>query len=230
MKTFSADQRKRKSVERFFAIGIFFLSRKLIGKIEIPLGWFNFFPALWKTSGTNIWPISSSIWYVKLASDFVDFYRSFAQRSRMILSIRSMRRTENFFIFTVRKKIKRFLVSSRILVLSDGSVAEFDRPQILASNPNSAFSKLLLDANINSNEIPSWNEKYFFFLCFFLPKENLFLLFLPKLMTMIFIFWCHVFPRDLMVNKFEFFPKELIKRKLFSPIRVELKIFEIFSN
>jgi ABC-type proline/glycine betaine transport system ATPase subunit len=38
--------------------------------------------------------------------------------------------------------------SYRILVLSNGRLQEYDEPERLAADPNSAFSKLLKDANI----------------------------------------------------------------------------------
>jgi ABC-type sulfate/molybdate transport systems ATPase subunit len=43
----------------------------------------------------------------------------------------------------------------RILVLSNGSVQEYDEPKRLAENSKSAFSKMLRDANIRPSEIPS---------------------------------------------------------------------------
>jgi len=43
----------------------------------------------------------------------------------------------------------------RILVLSNGSVQEYDEPKRLAENSNSAFSKLLRDANIRPSDIKS---------------------------------------------------------------------------
>ncbi len=43
----------------------------------------------------------------------------------------------------------------RILVLSNGSVQEYDEPKRLAENSNSAFSKLLRDANIRASDIRS---------------------------------------------------------------------------
>jgi len=43
----------------------------------------------------------------------------------------------------------------RILVLSNGSIQEYDEPKRLAENPKSAFSKLLRDANIRPSDITS---------------------------------------------------------------------------
>ncbi len=43
----------------------------------------------------------------------------------------------------------------RILVLSDGTVQEYGEPKHLAENSNSAFSKLLRDANIRPSDITS---------------------------------------------------------------------------
>jgi hypothetical protein len=43
----------------------------------------------------------------------------------------------------------------RILVLSNGSVQEYDEPKRLAENSDSAFSKLLHDANIRSSDVTS---------------------------------------------------------------------------
>lgn len=45
--------------------------------------------------------------------------------------------------------------SNRILVLSQGCLQEFDEPQRLAANPQSAFAKLLRDANIQLSTIAS---------------------------------------------------------------------------
>lgn len=43
----------------------------------------------------------------------------------------------------------------RILVLSNGCLQEYDEPTRLAANPNSAFIKLLRDANIRLSDITS---------------------------------------------------------------------------
>jgi ABC-type proline/glycine betaine transport system ATPase subunit len=43
----------------------------------------------------------------------------------------------------------------RILVLSNGCLQEYDEPARLAANPNSAFTKLLRDANIRVSDITS---------------------------------------------------------------------------
>jgi hypothetical protein len=51
--------------------------------------------------------------------------------------------------------MKDFFYLCRILVLSNGSVQEFDEPKRLAENSNSGFSKLLRDANIRPSDIPS---------------------------------------------------------------------------
>ena len=42
---------------------------------------------------------------------------------------------------------------SRIIVLSNGYIQEYDQPNRLAANPNSAFTKLLYDANIHPSDI-----------------------------------------------------------------------------
>jgi len=41
-----------------------------------------------------------------------------------------------------------FSCSYRILVMSNGSVREFDEPKLLANNSRSEFSKLLRNANV----------------------------------------------------------------------------------
>jgi ABC-type proline/glycine betaine transport system ATPase subunit len=46
----------------------------------------------------------------------------------------------------------------RILVLSSGCLQEYDEPTRLAANPNSAFTKLLRDANIRLPDITSINS------------------------------------------------------------------------
>ena len=43
----------------------------------------------------------------------------------------------------------------RILVLSNGTLQEYDEPKRLAANPDSAFAKLLHDANLRSSDIKS---------------------------------------------------------------------------
>jgi ABC-type proline/glycine betaine transport system ATPase subunit len=48
-----------------------------------------------------------------------------------------------------------FFFSYRILVLNNGRVQEYDEPGHLASNPKSAFSKLLRDANIQLSNVTS---------------------------------------------------------------------------
>ncbi|CAF1351673.1 unnamed protein product, partial [Adineta steineri] len=51
-------------------------------------------------------------------------------------------------VLTIAHRLHTILDSTRILVLSNGRLQEFDEPQRLASNPKSAFAKLLRDANI----------------------------------------------------------------------------------
>jgi ABC-type proline/glycine betaine transport system ATPase subunit len=48
-----------------------------------------------------------------------------------------------------------FFFMYRILVLSNGRLAEYDEPARLAANPKSAFSKLLRDANIQLPTVTS---------------------------------------------------------------------------
>ena len=47
----------------------------------------------------------------------------------------------------------------RILVLSNGRLAEYDEPGRLASNPQSAFAKLLRDANIQFSAVPAVSQR-----------------------------------------------------------------------
>ena len=53
----------------------------------------------------------------------------------------------------IEKKKKKNLSLNRILVLSHGRLQEYDEPQRLASNPQSAFAKLLRDANIQLSSV-----------------------------------------------------------------------------
>ncbi|UJR17989.1 hypothetical protein I4U23_004890 [Adineta vaga] len=52
-------------------------------------------------------------------------------------------------VITIAHRLHTILDSTKILVLSDGSMQEYDEPRRLMANPNSAFSKLLHDANIH---------------------------------------------------------------------------------
>ena len=58
----------------------------------------------------------------------------------------------HLFFISIGKKLS-FLF--RILVLNNGRVQEYDEPSRLASNPKSAFAKLLRDANIQLSSITS---------------------------------------------------------------------------
>ncbi|CAF1415513.1 unnamed protein product [Rotaria sordida] len=56
-------------------------------------------------------------------------------------------------VLTIAHRLHTILDSTKILVLSDGCVQEYDDPIRLATNPNSAFAKLLHDANIRPSNI-----------------------------------------------------------------------------
>jgi ABC-type multidrug transport system fused ATPase/permease subunit len=56
--------------------------------------------------------------------------------------------TKYVIMFYFDRNDQYFFCSYRILVLSNGRLQEYDEPERLAANPNSAFSKLLKDANI----------------------------------------------------------------------------------
>ncbi|UJR25517.1 hypothetical protein I4U23_006863 [Adineta vaga] len=51
-------------------------------------------------------------------------------------------------VLTIAHRLHTILDSNKILVLSNGRLQEYDEPKRLASNPKSAFAKLLRDANI----------------------------------------------------------------------------------
>ena len=57
------------------------------------------------------------------------------------------------FRFNYCSRTIDFFYLLRILVLSNGCVQEYDEPIRLAANPNSAFVKLLHDANIRPSDI-----------------------------------------------------------------------------
>ncbi|CAF3899223.1 unnamed protein product [Adineta steineri] len=69
------------------------------------------------------------------------------------LTIRSA--FKNATVITIAHRLHTILDSTKILVLSDGCVQEYDEPIRLAANPNSAFTKLLNDANIHPSDITS---------------------------------------------------------------------------
>jgi len=67
--------------------------------------------------------------------------------------IREFVRTEfaDCTVLTIAHRIHTVIESDRIMVLDAGRIVEFDRPNILLSNPDSMFSSLVRDANINCN-------------------------------------------------------------------------------
>ncbi|CAF0847568.1 unnamed protein product, partial [Didymodactylos carnosus] len=60
---------------------------------------------------------------------------------------------KNCTVLTIAHRLHTILDSTRILVLSNGCLQEYDKPDKLASNPKSQFSKLLKDAGIRPSEI-----------------------------------------------------------------------------
>lgn len=56
-------------------------------------------------------------------------------------------------VLTIAHRLHTILDSTKILVLSNGSLEEYDEPKRLAADPNSAFAKLLHDANIRPSDI-----------------------------------------------------------------------------
>jgi ABC-type multidrug transport system fused ATPase/permease subunit len=63
--------------------------------------------------------------------------------------------TKYILLFYLNRNYFLVLFSSRILVLNNGRVQEYDEPARLASDPKSAFSKLLRDANIRLPTVTS---------------------------------------------------------------------------
>ncbi|CAF0999654.1 unnamed protein product [Rotaria sordida] len=58
-------------------------------------------------------------------------------------------------VLTIAHRLHTILDSTKILVLSNGYLQEYDEPIRLAANPDSAFVKLLRDANIHPSDIKS---------------------------------------------------------------------------
>jgi ABC-type multidrug transport system fused ATPase/permease subunit len=58
-------------------------------------------------------------------------------------------------VLTIAHRLHTILDSTKILVLSNGALQEYDEPKRLAADSNSAFAKLLHDANIRSSDIIS---------------------------------------------------------------------------
>ncbi|CAF3495114.1 unnamed protein product, partial [Rotaria sp. Silwood1] len=58
-------------------------------------------------------------------------------------------------VLTIAHRLHTILDSTKILVLSNGSLQEYDEPIRLAANPNSSFVKLLRGANIHPSDIKS---------------------------------------------------------------------------
>jgi len=54
---------------------------------------------------------------------------------------------ENSTVITIAHRLNTILSSDRILVLSNGEVAEFDSPEVLKQNESSLLNSLLKDAN-----------------------------------------------------------------------------------
>lgn len=52
-------------------------------------------------------------------------------------------------VLTIAHRLHTILDSNRVLVLSDGKIAEFDSPKVLMADENSIFYSLARDANIN---------------------------------------------------------------------------------
>ncbi|CAF4159712.1 unnamed protein product [Rotaria magnacalcarata] len=61
-------------------------------------------------------------------------------------------------VLTIAHRLHTILDSTKILVLSNGSLQEYDEPKRLAADPNSAFAKFLSDANIHLSDIMSINS------------------------------------------------------------------------
>ncbi|CAF4506236.1 unnamed protein product [Rotaria socialis] len=60
-------------------------------------------------------------------------------------------------VLTIAHRLHTILDSTKILVLSNGSLQEYDEPKRVAADSNSAFAKLLSDANIHLSDIGSIN-------------------------------------------------------------------------
>ncbi|KAG1679180.1 Canalicular multispecific organic anion transporter 2 [Nymphon striatum] len=55
---------------------------------------------------------------------------------------------KNHTVITIAHRLNTIMDSTRILVLEDGCIKEFDSPQVLLSNKDSSFYKLAKDANL----------------------------------------------------------------------------------
>ncbi|CAF3098587.1 unnamed protein product [Rotaria socialis] len=60
-------------------------------------------------------------------------------------------------VLTIAHRLHTILDSTKILVLSNGSLQEYDEPKRVAADSNSAFAKILSDANIHLSDIGSIN-------------------------------------------------------------------------
>ena len=53
-------------------------------------------------------------------------------------------------VLTIAHRIKTILDNDRVLVMESGNIKEFDRPDVLLNNKESAFYKMAKDAGIVS--------------------------------------------------------------------------------